>query len=155
MLEKFGVHMSWLGAGGGKTIVKSKVIGNNPNSMQMGERNGEGQQQENDQLPIVLPQLQLDMALVLVLVQDNSVALNNPGSAPSKNRLAPPTPNMSKYRATLRTQPESFSKSLTEWILLYPIILSPFRFKILIYHCSYKNIPLDRIANVDNMFDLT
>ena len=96
MLEKFGVHMSWLGAGGGKTIVKSKVVGKNPNSMQMGERNGEGQQQENDQLPIVLPQLQLDMALVLVLVQDNSVALNNPGSAPSKNRLAPPTPNMSK-----------------------------------------------------------
>ena len=95
MLEKFGVHMSWLGAGGGKTIVKSKVIGNNPNSMQMGERNGEGQQQENDQLPIVLPQLQLDMALVLVLVQDNSVALNSAAGS-SQNRLAPPTPN-SKY----------------------------------------------------------
>ena len=143
MLEKFGVHMSWLGAGGGKTIVKSKVIGNNPNSMQMGERNGEGQQQENDQLPIVLPQLQLDMALVLVLVQDNSVALNNPGSAPSKNRLAPPTPNMSKYRATLRTQPERFPKSLTEWILLYRAILSLLIFGTLIDHCPYKHIHID------------
>ena len=140
MLEKFGVHMSWLGAGGGKTIVKSKVIGNNPNSMQMGERNGEGQQQENDQLPIVLPQLQLDMALVLVLVQDNSVALNNPGSAPSKNRLAPPTPNMSKYRATLGTQPERFSKSLNERILLHPAVLFLQRLEILIDYYSYKNI---------------
>lgn len=143
MLEKFGVHMSWLGAGGGKTIVKSKVVGKNPNSMQMGERNGEGQQQENDQLPIVLPQLQLDMALVLVLVQDNSVALNNPGSAPSKNRLAPPTPNMSKYRPTLRTQPERFSKSLMEWILLYPTVLLLLIFETLIDHWSYKNIHID------------
>ena len=143
MLEKFGVHMSWLGAGGGKTIVKSKVVGKNPNSMQMGERNGEGQQQENDQLPIVLPQLQLDMALVLVLVQDNSVALNNPGSAPSKNRLAPPTPNMSKYRPTLGTHPECFSKSLMEWILLYPTVLLLLIFETLIDHWSYKNIHID------------
>ena len=142
MLEKFGVHMSWLGAGGGKTIVKSKVIGNNPNSMQMGERNGEGQQQENDQLPIVLPQLQLDMALVLVLVQDNSVALNNPGSAPSKNRLAPPTPNMSKYRPTLGTQPECFSKSFTKTILLYPTVSTLLRIKISIELYSYKTINL-------------
>ena len=98
MLEKFGVHISWLGAGGGKVVAKGKV--EKPNSMRMEERSSEHQQGGNneDQLPIVLPQLQLDMALVLVLVQDNSVALNSAGGT-SQNRLAPPTPN-SKYIGT-------------------------------------------------------
>ena len=93
MLEKFGVHISWLGAGGGKVVAKGKV--DKSNSMRMEERGGEHQQRNEDQLPIVLPQLQLDMALVLVLVQDNSVALNSAAGS-SQNRLAPPTPN-SKY----------------------------------------------------------
>ena len=98
MLEKFGVHVSWLNSGGGKVIAKGKV--DNSNSMRMEKRNSEQQQggSNDDQLPIVLPQLQLDMALVLVLVQDNNVALNS-GAGPSKNRLAPPTPN-SKYIGT-------------------------------------------------------
>ena len=91
MLEKFGVHISWLGAGGGKVAGKGKV--NNPNAMRMEKRNSEGQGgSHDDQLPIVLPQLQLDMALVLVLVQDNNVAINS-GAGSSKNRLAPPTSN--------------------------------------------------------------
>ena len=95
MLEKFGVHVSWLGAGGGKVVGKGKV--EKQNEMRMEERNNEQQQGGNNanQLGIVLPQLQLDMALVLVLVQDNSVALNSAAGS-SQNRLAPPTPN-SKY----------------------------------------------------------
>ena len=97
MLEKFGVHISWLGAGGGKVVGKGKGNVENSNAMRMEERRNEHQQGGNndDQLPIVLPQLQLDMALVLVLVQDNSVALNSAAGS-SQNRLAPPTPN-SKY----------------------------------------------------------
>ena len=96
MLEKFGVHVSWLGAGAGK-VAKGKVgksiVGN---AINLEERNsGPPQsQQGNDenQLGIVLPQLELDMALVLVLVQDNSVALNSAAGS-SQNRLAPPTPS--------------------------------------------------------------
>ena len=97
MLEKFGVHISWLGAGGGKVVGKGKVENSNAMRMEERKRSIEHQQGGNndDQLPIVLPQLQLDMALVLVLVQDNSVALNSAAGS-SQNRLAPPTPN-SKY----------------------------------------------------------
>ena len=94
MLEKFGVHVSWLGMGSGKHA-KGKV-GKSQNAIRLDERNSGQQQQqsgnEDDQLPIVLPQLQLDMALVLVLVQDNSVALNSAAGS-SQNRLAPPTPS--------------------------------------------------------------
>ena len=90
MLEKFGVHISWLGAGGGKVVGKGKV--DNSNAMRMEKRNSEQGGSNDDQLPIVLPQLQLDMALVLVLVQDNNAAINS-GAGSSKNRLAPPSPN--------------------------------------------------------------
>ena len=109
MLEKFGVHVSWLNSGGGKVIAKGKV--DNSNSMRMEKRNSEQQQggSNDDQLPIVLPQLQLDMALVLVLVQDNNVALNS-AAGPSKNRLAPPTPN-SKSNLGLE---HLYTKSVTQ-----------------------------------------
>ena len=39
MLEKFGVHVSWLNSGGGKVIAKGKV--DNSNSMRMEKRNSE------------------------------------------------------------------------------------------------------------------
>ena len=91
MLEKFGVHVSWLGAGGGKTTSNKKKT----NAIRLEEKSS-GQQQnqqgnDDDQLGVALPQLQLDMALVLVLVQDNNVA-QNPAAGSSQNRLAPPTP---------------------------------------------------------------
>ena len=106
MLEKFGVHISWLGAGGGKTVGKGKVAGAT-NGMKLEERRISEQKQggsSDDQSPAVLPQLQLplDMALVLVLVQDNSVALSSAsGSSNNKNRLLQPPTTPSEYLRTL------------------------------------------------------
>ena len=92
MRETWRIHkkfpMSWL-AGSRVKVTRATAI-------RLDERNQTGGDQ-NYQLGAILPKLELDMALVLVLVQDSSVALNNAaGSGPSQNRLAPSTPN-SKY----------------------------------------------------------
>ena len=88
MLEKFGVHITpFLGAGGGKG--KGKVVGSN--AVQAVHKIDILAQQAS-QFSIAIPDSQ-DMALVLVLVQDNSSALNN---QQPKNRLQPPQNNQSK-----------------------------------------------------------
>ena len=106
MLEKFGVHITpFLGAGSGKN--RGKVAGSK--GIRLEERNI-GQQQcvhenavaaatEETQFSVITPHLELDMALVLVLVQDNSVALNTakaPPTRPTSSRLAPPTAETSE-----------------------------------------------------------
>ena len=44
------------------------------------------------QFSAITPHVNIDMALVLVLVQDNTTALNSVGGS-SKRKLPPPTPN--------------------------------------------------------------
>ena len=91
MRDKWGLYkkpyISWLGR-------HSK---HRTNAIKLRDRQNAAQQQQSeeyiDQFRSLLPNLQIDMALVLVLVQDSSVALNNAAVGPSQQRLAPPSPN--------------------------------------------------------------
>ena len=90
MREKWGVHkkpyVSWLGRYSKVTV--------RTNAIKLDERKSIQKQSGDDidQLRAILPKLELDMPLVLVLVQDSSSELNF-GAGSSQNRLAPPTPN--------------------------------------------------------------
>ena len=95
MRDKWGLYkkpyISWLG----------RHSRHKTNAIKLKDRQNAAQQQQSeeyiDQFRTLLPNLQLDMALVLVLVQDSSVALNNAAIVPSQKRLAPPSPNR-KFR---------------------------------------------------------
>ena len=100
--DKWGIHkkpyISWLGS-----HHRSRTKVSNKNAIRLDERRSTPQQQnieedDIDQLTKIIPRLQLETmaALVLVLVQDSSVALNLPRGPISQNRLAPPTPNVQK-----------------------------------------------------------
>ena len=102
--DKWGIHkkpyISWLGS-----HHRSRTKVSNKNAIRLDERRSNKQLQQNieekddiDQLTKIIPRLQLETmaALVLVLVQDSSVALNLPRGPISQNRLAPPTPNVQK-----------------------------------------------------------
>ena len=100
--DKWGIHkkpyISWLGS-----HHRSRTKVSNKNAIRLDERRSTQQQQnieedDIDQLTKIIPRLQLETmaALVLVLVQDSSVALNLPRGPISQNRLAPPTPNVQK-----------------------------------------------------------
>ena len=87
-------YISWLGSGI-RNHVKGKVV--RTNAIRLEERNSRQQQQvqhgnDNGQLGIVLPHLQLNMALVLVLVQENNQALDLAAGS-SQGMLAAPIPN--------------------------------------------------------------
>ena len=90
MREKWGLHkkpyISWLG--------RHSKIRLRTNTIRLDERKSIQKQtaDEIDQFRVILPNLALDMALVLVLVQDSSSELNFGGGS-SQSRLAPPTPN--------------------------------------------------------------
>ena len=94
--------VSWLGAGvKAKTIVKTvgsniearqKLTNNENNGYRMSEIKTRAQQEQQNKLEASLPYLDMmSKSLVLVLVQDNNVALNLPGGS-VQNRLAPPMP---------------------------------------------------------------
>ena len=93
MRDKWGLHkkpyISWLGRHSNAKV--------RTNAIRLHEKQNTAQQQKCEdnihQLRAILPNLQLDMALVLVLVQDSSIALNNAVAGPFQNRLAPPSPN--------------------------------------------------------------
>ena len=91
MRDKWGLYkkpyISWLG----------RHSRHRTNAIKLRDRQNAAQQQQSeeyiDQFRSLLPNLQLDMALVLVLVQDSSIALNTAVAGPFQNRLAPPSPN--------------------------------------------------------------
>ena len=90
MREKWGLrkkhgYISWLGR---HTKVTSRT-----NTIKLDERKSIQKPSGDDieHLRVILPNLQLDMALVLVLVQDSS-SEHNFGAASSQNTLAPSTP---------------------------------------------------------------
>ena len=104
MRDKWGLHkkpyISWLGRHSNAKV--------RTNAIRLHEKQNTAQQQqcEDDihQLRTILPNLQLDMALVLVLVQDSSIALNTAVAGPFHNRLAPPSPNRKLFIWFLPTQ---------------------------------------------------
>ena len=93
MRDKWGLYkkpyISWLGRHS-----RAKV---RTNAIKLQDRQNAAQQQQCedyiDQFRTLLPNLQLDMALVLVLVQDSSIPLNSAGVVPAQKSLAPPSKN--------------------------------------------------------------
>ena len=128
--DKWGIHkkpyISWLGS-----HHRSRTKVSNKNAIRLDERRSTQQQQnieedDIDQLTKIIPRLQLETmaALVLVLVQDSSVALNLPRGPISQNRLAPPTPNVQKSTGGYLSKNNSKHKFfLPNLILHVPVYL--------------------------------